>query len=162
MRFTRAAALAVGLTTLGSTSPAPAHASGWTNRQDRVERSIISRLNAIRAQSGIRRLRFSRGLERAADAQSSAIAGGAGFAHGDVRGRVSRFVHATSIGETLAWVSPEEGSNPDAVVGAWMASPTHRATLLSAQFSRIGIARRRGTVAGRAAVVFTVDVASAR
>jgi uncharacterized protein YkwD len=43
-----------------------------------------------------------------------------------------------------------------------MASASHRATLLSGRYRRIGVGRRTGTVAGRRAVVFTVDLASAR
>ncbi len=50
----------------------------------------------------------------------------------------------------------------DAVVGAWMASPSHRATLLSPRFRRIGVARRAGPRGASAATAFPVDVASAR
>lgn len=160
MRFRRAAAVAVGLTSLGTTTPAAADAAtGW---QDSVERSVIRKLNAIRAQSGVRRLRASRGLARAADAKSASIAATGDFSHGDVRGRLARFVRARSIGETLAYVPPSEGSDADAVLGSWMASPSHRATLLSGRFARIGVGRRAGNVGGGSAVVFTVDLASAR
>ncbi|HEX8122718.1 MAG TPA: CAP domain-containing protein [Solirubrobacteraceae bacterium] len=123
---------------------------------------MIRKLNAIRAQSGVRRLRSSRRLDRAADAKSGSVAATGDFSHGDVRGRVARFVRARSIGETMAWVSPEQGDDADAIVGSWMASGLHRDTLLSGQFARIGVARRSGTVAGWPAVVFTVDLASAR
>ena len=63
MRFRRATALAVGLTTLGSTTPAAAEFI--PPRHDSVERSVIRKLNAIRAQYRVRRLRSSRGLARA-------------------------------------------------------------------------------------------------
>ena len=154
MRFRRAAALAVGLTTLGSTTPAPAQSP----KHDSVERSVIRKLNAIRAQSGLRRLRASRGLARAADAKSASMAATGDFSHGAMGPRVRRYVRARSVGETLAWVPLRLSGDANAIVGAWMDSPSHRATLLSGRFARLGVARRYG----RGAVFFTVDLASAR
>lgn len=154
MRFRRAAALAVGLTTLGPTTPASAQAS----KHDAVERAVIRKLNAIRAQSGLRRLRASRGLARAADGKSAAMAATGNFSHGPMGPRVRRHVRAKAVGETLAWVPPPLAADADAIVGTWMASPSHRATLLARHFARIGVGRR----SGRGAVFFTVDLASAR
>jgi uncharacterized protein YkwD len=160
MRLRRAAALAVGLSSLGTTTPASAEAG--SPRLDAVERSVVRKLNAIRAQHGVRRLHRSRALARAADAKSRSIAATGRFAHGNTAARLRRHVRAAAIGETLAWVPPSDGDRAQAVVDAWMASSAHRATLLSARFSRVGVARRRGRVDGRRAVVFTVDLASAR
>ena len=160
MRIRRVAALAVGLTTLGSTTPASAEVA--SPQQDSVERSVIRKLNALRAQGGARRLRSSRGLARAADAQSGEIARTGSLAHGAMSARVRRFVRARAVGETIAYVPTSQGSRADAVVAAWMRSPMHRATLLSGRFARIGVARRAGTMGGAGAMVFTVDLASAR
>lgn len=154
MRLRRAAALAVGLTTLGSTTPAAAQSS----RHDAVERSVIRKLNQIRAHSGLRELRRSPGLARAADAKSAAMAATGDFSHGDVRARVRRYVRARAIGETLARVPLSHGRSARMVVDAWMRSPSHRAVLLSGSFRRVGVARR----SGRSAVFFTLDLASAR
>lgn len=154
MRFRRAAALAVGLTTLGSTTPAVAQSS----RHDAVERSVIRKLNQIRAQSGLRKLRRSPGLARAADAKSTAMAATGNFSHGDVHARVRRYVRARAIGETLAWVPRSRGRSARTVVDSWMGSPAHRALLLSGSFRRVGVARR----SGRGTVFFTLDLASAR
>ena len=153
MRFPRAAAIAVGLTTLAPATPAPA-----SPKHDSVERSVMRKLNAIRGQHGLRRLRSSHGLARAADDKSAAMAATGNFSHGPMSSRVRRHVRAKSVGETLAWVPRSLGGNPDAVVDAWMASPSHRATLLGSHFARIGVGRR----SGRGAVFFTVDLASAR
>ena len=160
MRHRRAAALAVGLTTLGSTTPASAEAA--SPRQDSVERSVIGMLNYIRAQHGVRALRGSRGLARAAHAKSGEVAATGNLSHGDVRGRVGRYVRARSIGETIAYVPRSQRSRAYTVVNAWLASPSHRATLLSGTFARAGVGRRKGYVGGRRAFVFTVDLASAR
>ena len=63
---------------------------------------------------------------------------------------------------TIAWMPAELGADAGAVIAAWMASPAHRATLLAAHFARIGVGRRAGTPGGSPAVIFTVDLASAR
>ena len=160
MRFRRAAALAVGLTSVGSTTPAAAEPA--PTRHDSVERSVIRQLNALRAQNGLRRLRSSRGLARAADAKSGAIAATGDFSHGPMTTRVRRFVRADSVGETIAWLPAALGSDAGAAIAAWMASPGHRATLLSGRFARIGVGRRAGTPGGSPAVIFTVNVATAR
>src|SRR5688500_2976235 len=93
MRHSRAAALAVGLTTLGSTTPAPAQAAS-SPKQDSVERSVIGKLNAIRAQHGVRALRGSRGLARAAHDKSGAVAATGDLSHGDIRARIGGYVRA--------------------------------------------------------------------
>ena len=160
MRFRRAAAVAVGLTTFGSTPPASADAPA--PKHDAVEGSVIRTLNALRAQHGLKRLRSSRALARAADAKSGSIATTGNFSHGAVGQRIRRFVRAKVVGETIAWVPLTRGGDAATVLGAWMQSPSHRATLLSPRFRRIGVARRAGTPGGIPTVIFTVNLASAR
>ena len=160
MRLRRAAAFAVGLTTLGSTTPASAEAA--SARHDRMEHKVAGWINLIRAQHGARSLRASRGLAHAAHAKSGAIAATGDFSHGDVRGRVGHYVHARTIGETIAYVPTSRRRKAMTVVGAWMNSSSHRSTLLSGRFARVGVGRRVGHVGGRRAIVFTVDLASAR
>jgi uncharacterized protein YkwD len=155
MRFRRAAALAVGLTTLGSTTPASAEAAP---PHDAVERSVIRKLNMIRARHGLRPVRPAAGLARAADAHSGALARSGRLTHGAMSARVRRFVRARGIGETIARVPARRGDDARLVVAAWMRSRSHRATLLAPQFRRIGVARR----AARRAMIFTVDLATAR
>jgi uncharacterized protein YkwD len=60
-------------------------------------------------------------------------------------------------GETLAWHSGWRLS-PRRTVGRWMASPPHRAVLLSSRFSRIGVGRARGRYAGRMATMWVAHV----
>jgi uncharacterized protein YkwD len=157
MRYFRAAALAAGLTSLGTTTPAVVEAAP---QQDAVEQSVIHKLNAIRAQHGLRALRASAGLARAADHQSRTVARTGSLSHGAMSSRVRRFVRAKSVGETLAFVPASRGGSATTVIRAWMRSPAHRATLLSARFRRIGVARRPGRMGGQRSMVFTVDVAS--
>ena len=44
----------------------------------------------------------------------------------------------------------------------WMASPGHRAVLLSPAGRRIGVGKRKGSMAGVRRAVFTADLASRR
>src|SRR5437762_3575611 len=62
----------------------------------------------------------------------------------------------STFGEDLAW-GPASASW---VVGAWLASPEHRAILLRPGFRRVGIGAFQGTFSGRAgALVVTADFA---
>ncbi len=160
MRLTRVAAIAAGLSAVGPTLPASAEAA--SPKHDALERAVISQLNTIRAQYGVRALRASRGLGRAADAKSRSIAATGDFSHGDMSARVRRFVRAGSVGETLAYVPTSLRPDAGSLVDLWMASASHRATLLSGRFRRVGVGRRTGAVAGGPVVVFTVNLASAR
>jgi uncharacterized protein YkwD len=160
MRSRRVAAIAAALTTLAVAAPASAGAA--SPRLDRIERSVVTKLNGLRASAGVRPLRRAPRLARAAEAKSRSIVATGDFSHADMTARVRRFARARSIGETLAWVLPWQGDQADVVVAAWMASPSHRATLLSPRFRRIGVARRAGRLGASDATVFTVDVASAR
>ena len=131
-----------------------------------LERAIIARVNAIRRQVGVRRLRLHRGLGRAADRQCAAILRTDVFSHTPdgrpVGPRLRRFVGAQAVGETLAWSTPGPRSHAAAVVAMWMDSPGHRAALLSGRFRRAGVGRRLGTLGATHAAVTTVTLASAR
>jgi uncharacterized protein YkwD len=62
------------------------------------------------------------------------------------------------IGENLAWGSGERAT-PRSIVQSWMASPPHRANILSHGFREIGIGIAAGApvkVSGRAAT-YTTD-----
>jgi uncharacterized protein YkwD len=73
--------------------------------------------------------------------------------------RLRRYVHARSLGETVAVLSRRRRM-ARAVVREWMNSAPHRATLLSPSFRRIGVARRAGRWNGRRSAFFTADLAS--
>ena len=73
--------------------------------------------------------------------------------------RVRRYTGADWVGENIATVT-RKGSAARKVVRMWMASPGHRAVLLSPSGRRIGVGKRRGNLAGARAAVFTADLAS--
>lgn len=161
----RRATLVVAGLTLGC-SLTPAAPAGATPQQDRIERSVLDRINTIRAQSGVRRLRRSYGLAIAADQKAREVAGTDRLAHSSPDGtamglRVRRYVRARAIGETLGLV-PQSASQAATIVSSWMASPGHRAALLSPRFRRAGLSRRSAVVDADRVAVFALDLASAR
>jgi uncharacterized protein YkwD len=161
----RRATLVVAGLTLGCALPA-APAGAASTRHDRTERSVVRKVNAIRAQHGLRRLRRSRGLARAADRKAREILRTDTLSHSSPDGtpmqhRVRRYVNARSVGETLGIV-PRRGSQAGRIVGAWMSSPSHRAALLSPSFRRVGVGRRKGRVGGGRVSAFALDLASSR
>jgi uncharacterized protein YkwD len=88
------------------------------------------------------------------------------FAHTSPTGSTlyDRIVHSGFVtlgyweaGETLAWGTGVLGT-PSSVVKMWMASPEHRAILLSPAFRFVGIGRAQGTFLGHpGADVWTAD-----
>jgi uncharacterized protein YkwD len=143
--------------------PAPAEAAP---RLSHTERRLARIVNHIRLQRGLPALAFSRALSRAADAHSADLARRHLLDHASGDGtpfdrRVRRFLPASRVGETLAMVS-RGGGGARAVVRMWLASPPHRAIMLSSSFRRIGIGVRTAWTGAAPALFVTADFASAR
>ncbi len=123
-------------------------------------------INAVRVRYGLGPVRGSSQLHAVAQRHSDDMILRDYFAHTSpsgqtVRDRIIRsgFVngYAWMGGETLAWGTGTL-SGPVSTVRAWMASPEHRAILLSSQFTRVGISRACGHFLGhRSACVWTAD-----
>jgi uncharacterized protein YkwD len=141
----------------------PARASADGGHIDRTERKVIRLINRIRARHGLRHLKTSHRLARAAsqhtgdmlarDFLSHASSDGTGMAQ-----RVRRYTGARWIGENIAVVSGR--STARRAVHLWMQSPPHRAVLLSSSGGRIGIGKRRGRLGSARRAVYTADLAS--
>jgi uncharacterized protein YkwD len=160
----RATFLVAGLSLGCVFQAAPAEAG--SAKQDRVERAVIKQVNQIRAQHGLRALRRSRGLARAADVKAKEVARTKVLSHASPDGtpmhtRVRRYVRARSVGETIGYV-PSRSRQAATIVQAWMASPSHRSALLSPGFRRVGVGRRKGTVGASRVSVIALDLASGR
>ena len=166
MRKSRAPLVAAGLA-VGCVLPAaPAQAASASARQDRVERSVLKQVNALRAQAGLRRLRRSKPLARSADRTALDVVAARSLSHVSPDGtpmdaRLRRRVKARAVGETLAAVPAQRGE-ASAIVSAWMSSPAHRSQLLSPSFRRVGIGQRRGSFGGATMTVVALDLAGAR
>jgi uncharacterized protein YkwD len=117
-------------------------------------------MNSARAAHGLGPLRFDAGLDRAAAAHTAEMLRGNTFSHGDFAGRMAAFHLAGSLGENLAWGTGSAGS-ARSIVRMWLASPSHRANLLSAGFRRIGLGLAQGAFQGYGgATVVTADFGS--
>ena len=129
-------------------------------RLSSAQASLLSAMNSTRAAYHLRPLRVDGTLTRAARAHTISMLRGNYFAHGDFALRMRRYHVAGSIaGENLAW-GVGSTATASAMVSEWLASPEHRANLLSPQFRRVGIGRGVGTFAGYAgAAVVTADFA---
>ena len=161
----RRATLAVAGLTLGCAVPA-APAGATATRQDSTERSVVKKVNAIRAQHGLRKLRRSFRLTLAADRKAREVVATDTLSHSSPDGtpmprRVRRYVSARAIGETIGFV-PRGRGQAARIVGAWMSSPSHRAALLSPAFRRVGVSRRKDRMGGGRVSIFALDLASAR
>jgi uncharacterized protein YkwD len=133
---------------------------------DRVERKVVRLVNRIRTHHGLRRLKASRTLAQAASDHTSDMLRADYLSHDSRDGtpmatRVRRYTGARWVGENIAVTSRRRGV-ARRVVRMWMASPSHRAVLLSPKSRRIGVGRARGRLGSAAYSVFTVDFASSR
>ena len=143
----------------------PAQATADRVRLDRAERKVVRIVNRIRRRHGLRRLRASRSLARAATAHSGDMLRRDFLGHHSSDGtpmsmRVRRYTRARWIGENIAAVSGRRTARR--AVRMWMRSPSHRAVLLSPAGRRIGIGKRRGKLGSARRAVFTADLASRR
>lgn len=143
--------------------PPPPSSPGYEN-------TLLREINQVRAQNGLGALRSSNALAEAAEFHSKSMASRGFFAHESADGstfwkRVERFYPSRgfrywSAGENLAYGSPSMSA--DGAVRAWMGSPGHRANMLSATWTEIGIGAVHvdsapGVYAGRPATIITTD-----
>jgi uncharacterized protein YkwD len=125
-------------------------------REPSLEALVLQRINEVRAAHGLGRLTASSGLTRAALTHSRSMVVNGFFAHESKNGapfwqRLKSFYGPPSrgwtVGENLAMFG---GAKPDAnaIVESWMASPPHRANLLSKLFGNVGLAILHDPAAG--------------
>jgi uncharacterized protein YkwD len=120
-----------------------------------AEAKAIESLNQIRESNGLARLRTSNSLAQSADAYSRHMLLHDFFGH-QARIRAASRFH--TVGETLAWHSGWQ-PGPRRTVRQWMASPPHRAVLLSPAFGLVGMGMERGRLDGRATTMWVAHVA---
>jgi uncharacterized protein YkwD len=155
------ALVVLGIVSLGFSPSASSSQLSNLELLNLQEQTLLQTINQTRAAHGVSPLRVGVRLQRAARAHSRAMARSGSFTHGDWYGRLRRHgVRGRTLGETIAWGVGVEGSAA-AIVGMWMASPPHRATLLRPGFRRMGVGVAVGTMGGfRGASIVTADFAS--
>jgi uncharacterized protein YkwD len=114
----------------------------------RAARATLCLLNRQRAGHGLRSLRSNRALRTSARRYARSLVVKRFFSHVAPNGqtlqaRVSRSgylrgANGWAYGENLAWGAGGKAT-PAQIVAAWMASPGHRANILSARWRHIGI-----------------------
>lgn len=140
---------------------APALHAHAHRRVDHIDRAIARVLNQARSFTGLPRLRFSRPLARAAAGHCGDLQRHHMLSHNSSSGtpfswRIRRATPARTVGETIATVRGRATAR--IVVRAWLASPEHRAVMLSRAFSRVGV----GHVRRHGITIVTADFASSR
>ena len=160
MRLRMLLSFALALMVL-ATAASPALAGGRVYRH-----RLLVAINEVRAEHGLKPLRASRGLHRAAQRHSADMVARDYFGHTSPTGSTLsyRILHSGFIywgqwwaGEDLAWGTGTYGT-PRATLRMWLASPEHRAILLSTRYGLIGLGRATGSFLGHSgAVVWTAD-----
>jgi uncharacterized protein YkwD len=107
-------------------------------------RTMKSLVNATRAQHGLRPVRFTGLLDRSALLKAQAIRSCGAFSHTPCGASATRSFQQVGyrfgiVGENLAWGTGSLAA-PQSIVNAWLASPRHRAILLSPHWHVAGVA----------------------
>jgi len=111
-----------------------------------TEQALASAINDARAANGLPALQIDTDLESAARDHVQNMIVTDGFTHDLVKNGVdypfSQWIgwydSSGCDGENIAWYSPS--LTPDKAVQMWLASPGHRANMLSASFTKLGVA----------------------
>jgi uncharacterized protein YkwD len=149
---------------------APATASPRHPQTGLSAQAILSQINTIRAQHGLKSLRFIRPLRQAAGLHSEEMGSRGYFAHESADGttfwkRVGQYYGSNgyrywSVGENLLWSSGT--LTPEAAVSMWMNSPPHRKNLLDRHWRQVGLSVKQfaaapGVYQGLPVAIVTAD-----
>jgi uncharacterized protein YkwD len=156
-----------GVSAAQATPPQPRHPAAALSS---LEQGVLSAINAFRTQNHLTPLRLSTPLTTAARGHSQQMASDGYFAHESYDGspfwkRIQRFYPAGSmrywsVGENLLWSSPDV--DPSGALKLWLASPEHRANLMSSKWREIGVSALHvtaapGTYRGLDVTIVTTD-----
>lgn len=109
---------------------------------------VVDLVNAERAKAGLGSLTLDKGIEKAALVRANEIE--TSFSHTRPDGRsfstvlTDNGIRFSGSGENIAWGQ----ATPQDVMNAWMNSDGHRANILNAKFTKIGVGYRQNS-AGR-------------
>ena len=150
------AILVVAVTVAAIARGAAGSALGSRSTATALEVGILGELNDVRAAHGLRPLKLSSALTAAARQHSFEMIADGYFGHESVGGtpfeqRIRRFYGPLGgarwlVGENLLSSSP--GIDANRALAIWMASPGHRANILTAGWREIGMAAVHADSAG--------------
>jgi uncharacterized protein YkwD len=131
-----------------------------------VERTVLCLVNRERTSRGLRSLRSSSKLARAAAGHSHDMVRRGYFDHVSPGGStMQERIQATgwlsgarsfAFGENLAWGNGELAS-PLSIVQSWMSSAGHKRNILTAKFSELGVGIALGTPRGAGGATYTTN-----
>ena len=121
-----------------------------------AEREAIDELNQVRRANGVPALRVSESLNRSSGRYARRMLRRDFFGHGS---RIDVAGEFRSAGETIAWHSGWN-AQPRRTVRRWIASPGHRAVLLSSAFRWLGMGLARGRLGSQVATTWVAHVGS--
>ena len=122
----------------------PAASAGAAPGEDRLEQLARAKINALRAQHGIRPMRVSRTLTRSASSYARYMLRSGYFGHAStIRGPRSY----RSLGEIILLHRGLHGQ-PRTAVKYWSRSSGHRAVMLSSKYSLVGVGKASGFFQG--------------
>ena len=102
---------------------------------DAYETRIVQLVNVHRTAAGLPRLAVSACADRYAEDWSATMARTKAFQHRPSLGTVMKACRGSAVGENIAY----GGVSADQLMAMWMASPGHRANILSPRFTHIGV-----------------------
>jgi uncharacterized protein YkwD len=171
VRFVRR--IVLGVAAIAAVAAAPTSGALASPRSQgatlsQLESSVLTDINAFRAQHGLAKLRLNTQLTVAAHAHSQQMAQKGYFAHESADGSVfwkrlrSFYLSARSwsVGENLLWSSP--GVDGGRALQMWLESPEHRKNLENPAWREIGVsavhvAQAPGVYHGQEVTIVTTD-----
>jgi uncharacterized protein YkwD len=132
--------------------PATGAEAGTANRK--AEAEMIQQVNEVRAKHGLKALRRSRSLAGSARRFSHWLMENDTFGH---VGSIQASSHFWMLGEALAMHSGRR-FRVRATVERWMASPSHRALVLTDTMRWLGIGVTRGRVRASSATIWVLHL----
>jgi uncharacterized protein YkwD len=164
------AAACLALCLVGAAVASPSQPRRPATALSSLEQGVLADINAFRTQNKLAPLRLSAALTGAAREHSRQMADQGYFAHESADGspfwkRIKHFYTSSpwrywSVGENLLWSSPDVDAN--GALQMWLASPEHKANLLTARWREIGISAVHvvaapGTFRGLDVTIVTTD-----
>ncbi|WP_413173334.1 CAP domain-containing protein [Anabaena azotica] len=110
-------------------------------QQDQFDQRVLELVNQQRSQNGLLALTLSQELDQAADKYSDRMATGDFFSHNDPNGSTP-FTRMKAEGYNYTWAGENIAAGyatPELVVQGWMNSAGHRANILNANFTHMGL-----------------------
>ena len=139
-------------------------------QMSQLEVKVLAAINDVRRSRGVTPLRWNPVLSAAATRHSVSMAEHGFFTHASLDGspfwKRDSAVYPKgayrfwSVGENMAWASPALSAGQ--AIGLWLASPTHRANMLSPAWREIGLGAVHAVAAGgvyegRSVTIVTAD-----